>query len=63
MAYYNHWGQLLVNKKIVEICNNGRPTTMLRVKTTHPFYNVKTYENFTTHPLKNVKAFEKYLLY
>jgi hypothetical protein len=44
MAYYNHWGQLLVNKKIVEICNNGRPTTMLRVKTTHHLKNVKTFE-------------------
>ncbi len=40
------------------MCNNGRPTTMLRVKTTHPLYNVKAYENFTTHPLKNVKTFE-----
>jgi hypothetical protein len=32
---------------------------MLKVKTTHPLYNVKASENFTTRPLKNVKTFEK----
>jgi hypothetical protein len=61
MAYYNHWGQP-TKQQIVEICNNGRPETMLRIKTTHPLYNVKAFENFTRHPLKNVKTFEKTII-